>query len=44
MQLTHKENYQQADDALELDLVGDPDQVATPEVGFESCNLVLEYS
>jgi hypothetical protein len=35
MQLTHKENYQKAGDALDLDLVENPDQVATPEVGFK---------
>jgi len=35
MQLTHKENYRKAGEALNLDLVGNPDQVARPEVGFK---------
>ncbi|CAF1223092.1 unnamed protein product [Adineta steineri] len=35
LQLTHKSNYEKAGEALGLDLVGDPDQVAEPEVGFK---------
>jgi predicted chitinase len=35
MQLIHKENYRKAGEALNLYLVGNPDQVARPEVGFK---------
>ncbi len=36
IQLTGRDNYQAAGDALGLDLVNDPDQAATPEVGFRT--------
>ena len=36
IQLTGRNNYQKAGAALGLDLVGDPDQVAQPSVGFRT--------
>lgn len=36
LQLTGRDNYTRAGRDLGLDLVGDPDQVATPEVGFRT--------
>ena|ERR1051325_4514061 len=36
IQLTGRANYQRAGEALGLDLVGQPEQVATPQVGFQT--------